>query len=161
LGQQEPDAWTIHLEDTLRAGRGLCNEELSALLCQKVPSESRNGAVGAQARGKVIKQEMAPGHSRKRCCFVDFLNTGPRWRRCAAKSARFKRIRRISNIAVIEILVKDGQPAARSGFTWRTASWSFSCQGGDSRGGGDQALRNSFGEHDARPTPSHSGPAPT
>ena len=24
-----------------------------------------------------IKQEMAPGHSVKRCCYVDFLNTGP------------------------------------------------------------------------------------
>ncbi len=37
LGQQEPDHWTIHLEDTLRAGRGLCNEELSALVCEAGP----------------------------------------------------------------------------------------------------------------------------
>src|SRR3972149_2208761 len=37
LGQQEPDEWTIHLEDTLKAGRGLCTEELSALLCREGP----------------------------------------------------------------------------------------------------------------------------
>ena len=34
LGEQEPDSWQKHLEDTLEAGRGLCNEELSAILCE-------------------------------------------------------------------------------------------------------------------------------
>ncbi len=57
-----------------------------------------------------IKQEMAPGHSVKRCCYVDFLNTGP------AVAATLRRkvseiaaIRRISNLAVVEILVRDGR----------------------------------------------------
>ena len=80
LGQQEPDHWRIHLEDTIKAGRGLCNEPLSALLCQEGPKRilemEQWGTRWAREDGH-IKQEMAPGHSRKRCCYVDFLNTGP------------------------------------------------------------------------------------
>jgi succinate dehydrogenase/fumarate reductase flavoprotein subunit len=57
-----------------------------------------------------IKQEMAPGHSRRRCCYVDFLNTGP----AVAATLRRKvgeisEIRRISNVTIIEIVTKDGR----------------------------------------------------
>ena len=112
LGQQEPDHWTTHLEDTLRAGRGLCNEELAALVCEVGPERIVEmeswGTRWAREDGH-IKQEMAPGHSRRRCCYVDFLNTGP----AVAATLRRKvgeipEIRRISNLAVIEILVHDG-----------------------------------------------------
>ena len=113
LGQQEPDSVTLHLEDTLRAGRGLCNEELAALLCEDGPQRilemERWGTRWARESGH-IKQEMAPGHSVKRCCYVDFLNTGP------AVAATLRRkvseipaIRRVSNLAVVEILTHDGQ----------------------------------------------------
>ena len=113
LGQQEPDHWTLHLEDTLRAGRGLCNEELAALVCeagpQRIVEMESWGTRWAREEGH-IKQEMAPGHSRRRCCYVDFLNTGP----AVAATLRRKvseipEIRRISNLAVIEILVHEGR----------------------------------------------------
>ena len=113
IGQQEPDDWTIHFEDTLRAGRGLCDEELSALLCEDGPKRilemEQWGTRWAREDGH-IKQEMAPGHSRRRCCYVDFLNTGP----AVAATLRRKvgeisEIRRLSNIAVIEIITKDGR----------------------------------------------------
>jgi len=112
LGQQEPDAWSIHLEDTLKAGRGLCNEELSALLCREGPERilemAEWGTRWAREDGH-IKQEMAPGHSRKRCCYVDFLNTGPAVAATLRrKVGEIQAIRRISNIAVVEVLVKDG-----------------------------------------------------
>ena len=113
LGQQEPDHWTIHLEDTLRAGRGLCNEELSALVCEAGPKrilEMESWGTRWAREGAHIKQEMAPGHSRRRCCYVDFLNTGP----AVAATLRRKlseipEIRRISNVTVIEILVHEGR----------------------------------------------------
>lgn len=113
LGQQEPDHWTIHLEDTLRAGRGLCNEELSALVCEAGPKrilEMKSWGTRWAREDAHIKQEMAPGHSRRRCCYVDFLNTGP----AVAATLRRKlseipEIRRISNITVIEILVHEGR----------------------------------------------------
>jgi succinate dehydrogenase/fumarate reductase flavoprotein subunit len=57
-----------------------------------------------------IKQELAPGHSRKRCCYVDFLNTGPAVAATLRrKVSEIQEIRRISNLAVIEILVRDGR----------------------------------------------------
>jgi succinate dehydrogenase/fumarate reductase flavoprotein subunit len=57
-----------------------------------------------------IKQEMAPGHSRKRCCYVDFLNTGPAVAATLRrKVSEISAVRRISNIAVTEVLVRDGR----------------------------------------------------
>jgi succinate dehydrogenase/fumarate reductase flavoprotein subunit len=113
LGEQERDSVQLHFKDTLNAGRGLCNEELAYLLCEDGPKRIREmaewGTRWAREDGH-IKQEMAPGHSVKRCCYVDFLNTGP------AVAATLRRkvsevtaIRRISNLAVLEILVRAGQ----------------------------------------------------
>ncbi len=113
LGEQEADDCVIHLQDTLAAGRGLCDEELSRLLCDEAPARIRElekwGTRWAREDGH-LKQETAPGHSRKRCCYVDFLNTGPAvaatLRRKVSETAG---IRRISNVAVVEIVVKDGR----------------------------------------------------
>jgi succinate dehydrogenase/fumarate reductase flavoprotein subunit len=115
LGQQEPDSVTLHLDDTLNAGRGLCNEALAALLCGEGPARilemEQWGTRWARANG-CIKQEHAPGHSVKRCCYVDFLNTGP----AVAATLRRKvsdcsQIRRLSNLAVVEIVVRDAGAA--------------------------------------------------
>jgi succinate dehydrogenase/fumarate reductase flavoprotein subunit len=113
LGEQEPDSVSLHLEDTLKAGRGLCNEELSTLLCEDGPQRIREmeawGTRWARENGH-IKQEMAPGHSVKRCCYVDFLNTGPAVAATLRrKVSEIETIRRISNIAVVEIVVSDGR----------------------------------------------------
>jgi len=112
LGQQEPDHWTLHLEDTLKAGRGLCNEELAALVCETGPErifEMESWGTRWAREDNHIKQEVAPGHNRRRCCYVDFLNTGP----AVAATLRRKvgeipEIRRISNLAIIEIVVCEG-----------------------------------------------------
>src|SRR5499426_4336450 len=111
IGQQEPDDWKIHLADTIQAGRGLCDEELSALLCEDGPKRilemEQWGTRWARENGH-IKQEMAPGHSVKRCCYVDFLNTGPAVAATLRrKVAELAAIRRLSNLAVVEILVRD------------------------------------------------------
>ena len=113
IGQQEPDDWTIHLADTIRAGRGLCNEELSALLCQEGPKRilemEQWGTRWARENGH-IKQEIAPGHSCRRCCYVDFLNTGPAVAATLRrKVSEISEIRRMSNVPVIEIVTKDGR----------------------------------------------------
>src|SRR5688572_11063592 len=113
LGQEEPDDCATHLKDTLEAGRGLCNEELSALLCfggpERILEMQEWGTRWARA-GERVRQEIAPGHSRKRCCYVDFLNTGP------AVAATLRRkvselvaMRRLSNIAVVDLVIKDGR----------------------------------------------------
>ena len=119
LGHEEPDDCATHLRDTLEAGRGLCNEELSALLCydgpQRILEMQEWGTRWARA-GERIRQELAPGHSRKRCCYVDFLNTGP------AVAATLRRkvsevaaIRRLSNIAVVDVVIKNGRAVGAVG----------------------------------------------
>src|ERR1700737_3351206 len=69
LGEAEPDGPELHLRDTLAAGRGLCNENLSALLCEGSPKRIRelegwrvNWA--RQENGKINKVK-AHGHSGK------------------------------------------------------------------------------------------------
>src|SRR5258707_1128788 len=37
IGSEEPDHWSHHFDDTVRAGRGLCNEVLARLLCEEGP----------------------------------------------------------------------------------------------------------------------------
>jgi succinate dehydrogenase/fumarate reductase flavoprotein subunit len=113
LGQEEPDDCATHLRDTLEAGRGLCNEELAELLCYDGPErilEMEEWGTRWARAGDRIRQEIAPGHSRKRCCYVDFLNTGP------AVAATLRRkvseldpIRRLSNIAVVDVIIEDGR----------------------------------------------------
>jgi succinate dehydrogenase/fumarate reductase flavoprotein subunit len=119
LGQEEPDDWATHLKDTLEAGRGLCNEELSALLCYDGPERILEmeewGTRWARADGR-IKQEIAPGHSRKRCCYVDFLNTGPAVAATLRrKVSEFDAIRRLSNIAVVDLIIEDGRAVGAVG----------------------------------------------
>ena len=63
LGQQEPDSVALHLDDTLKAGRGLCNEALAELLCAQGPKRILEmeswGTRWAREQGH-IKQETAP-----------------------------------------------------------------------------------------------------
>jgi succinate dehydrogenase/fumarate reductase flavoprotein subunit len=80
LGSETPDHWSHHYEDTLAAGRGLCNEPLAQLLCEDGPACIRamdDWGVGWARKDGRIAQAMAPGHDRPRCVYVDFLNTGP------------------------------------------------------------------------------------
>jgi succinate dehydrogenase/fumarate reductase flavoprotein subunit len=113
IGHEEPDDWTLHLEDTLEAGRGLCDEPLAAMVCERGPERilemDRWGTRWARENGH-IKQVTAPGHRRKRCCYVDFLSTGPAvagtLRRQVSTSDA---IRRVSNLAIVRICVSGGR----------------------------------------------------
>jgi len=121
LGQEEPDDCATHLRDTLEAGRELCNEELAELLCYDGPArilEMEGWGTRWARAGDRIRQEIAPGHSRKRCCYVDFLNTGP------AVAATLRRkvsevaaIRRLSNIAVVDLIIEDGRAVGAIGLS--------------------------------------------
>ena len=113
VGHQEPDHWTHHLADTLEAGRGLCNEELAAILCEEAPIrilEMDEWKVGWARENGRMTQVTAPGHQIPRCCYVDFLNTGPAVARTLrGEVAQRDGITRVSGLAVIEIVVRDGR----------------------------------------------------
>jgi succinate dehydrogenase/fumarate reductase flavoprotein subunit len=114
LGEAEPDSPSLHLADTLEAGRGLCNEALAALLCEGSPIRIRElgswGVNWARADGGNFSQVKAPGHNRKRCVYVDYLATGAAI--CATlrnKVSRDDAVRRLSNATITDIVVHDGE----------------------------------------------------
>ena len=112
LGDEEPDSWEKHLEDTLEAGRGLCNEELSGILCREAIDRIRemdDWKVGWARKDGNITGVMAPGHSVPRCVYVDFLNTGPAVAKCLrTQVARADTVMRVSGLAINDVVVKDG-----------------------------------------------------
>ena len=112
LAEQEPDTWEDHLADTLAAGRGLCDATLAEVLCRAAPERMREmdgwGVGWARTDGH-IRQVTAPGHGRRRCCYVDFLNTGPAVAGTLRKRVgRTAGIRALSNVAITDLMVKDG-----------------------------------------------------
>ena len=120
IGHEEPDHWTDHLQDTLAAGRELCDENLARLLCENGPARIFEmdgwGAHWARGTDDRIRQVKAPGHGRARCCYVDFLNTGPGVAGTLRRQvATLGSVRRLSNVAVTEIVVVDGRAAGAVG----------------------------------------------
>ena len=126
LSEEEPDTWEDHLADTLAAGRGLCDEALAEVLCRSAPERLREmdgwGVGWARAGGPAgrpgpIRQVMAPGHRRPRCCYVDFLNTGPAVAGTLRKRVgRTEGVRAFGNVAVTDLVVQDGSVRGALGF---------------------------------------------
>lgn len=122
LGEEVPDRWEYHLADTLTAGRGLCDSNLAALVCEHGPAEIRQldeWRVGwARKPDGTIKQAFAPGHDRARCVYVDFLSTGP----AVAKTLRGRVLRqdnvtRIGDLYIADLVVHDGAVTGAVGFS--------------------------------------------
>ena len=124
LGEAEPDSVDDHLEDTLEAGRGLCNPALAALLCEEGPTRIRemdSWRVGWAREDGHIAQVAAPGHKRRRCCYVDILNTGPAVAATLRRRiARVDAIRRVSGLVVTDPVLADGRLAGAVGFDIET-----------------------------------------
>jgi len=113
LAEESDDDWRWHLADTLDAGRGLCDETLAGVLCEEAPVRIREMGewqVGwARRDNGRIAQVTAPGHSRPRCCYVDFLNTGPAVAATLRRQlSRIETIRRVSNLLVTDLVTVDG-----------------------------------------------------
>jgi succinate dehydrogenase / fumarate reductase flavoprotein subunit len=113
LGDKTADHWQHHLADTLAAGRSLCDERLSAMVCEDAPARIRemdDWGVGWAREGNHIAQVQAPGHDRPRCVYVDVLSTGPAVSRTLrTRLNQVPEIRRIGDLAIVDIAVADGQ----------------------------------------------------
>jgi succinate dehydrogenase / fumarate reductase flavoprotein subunit len=115
LGAETPDHWSHHLDDTLEAGRGLCDERLARLLCEDGPDCIRQmdeWGIGWARKDGHIAQAFAPGHDRPRCVYVDFLNTGP----AVSKTlrgvvTRSKGIRKAGDLLIVDLIRHDGEVA--------------------------------------------------
>ncbi len=115
LGSETPDHWSHHYDDTLAAGRGLCDERLARLLCEEGPECIREmdawGVGWARKDGRIV-QAFAPGHDRARCVYVDFLNTGP----AVSKTlrgviTRTKGIRKAGDLLIVDLVCQNGEVA--------------------------------------------------
>ena len=119
LGEQCPDHWEYHLADTLKAGRGLCDPALAQLLCENAPLRIREldaWKIGWARENGHLKQALAPGHDRARCVYVDFLNTGPAVSRTLrAQLNRIDGIRRIGDVLITDIVVREGEAVGAVG----------------------------------------------
>ncbi len=119
VGEWAPDHWTHHFADTVAAGRGLCNERLSAILCEEAPIRIREmdgWKVGWAREDGRMRAVMAPGHHIPRCVYVDFLNTGPAVAKTLrTRVARGSGIRRVSGLSILDLVVHDGRVAGALG----------------------------------------------
>src|SRR4051812_34678337 len=113
LGSETPDHWSFHYNDTLEAGRGLCDERLARLLCKEGPAcirEMENWGIGWARKDGRITQAFAPGHDRPRCAYVDFLNTGPAVSKTLRGAVtRSKGIRKAGDLVVVDLVQAGGE----------------------------------------------------
>src|SRR6195256_1629941 len=113
LGSETPDHWNFHYNDTLQAGRGLCDERLAQLLCEEGPAcirEMEEWGIGWARKDGRITQAFAPGHDRPRCVYVDFLNTGPAVSKTLRGAVtRSKGIRKAGDLVVVDLVQAGGE----------------------------------------------------
>ena len=86
LGAEAPDHWSHHYQDTLTAGRGLCNEALARLLCEEGPDcirEMDAWGVGWARKNGHITQAFAPGTTARAASMSTFSTPARRSRRRA------------------------------------------------------------------------------
>jgi succinate dehydrogenase / fumarate reductase, flavoprotein subunit len=125
LGEEVPDAPRHHYDDTIAAGRGLCDERLTRLLCEEAPACIREldaWGVGWARKDNHITATTAPGHDRARCVYVDFINTGPAVSKTLRTvMARNKDIGKAGDICITDLVAgSDGEIAGAVG--WHVGS---------------------------------------
>ena len=113
IGEETPDDWQHHYDDTIAAGRGLCDEPLAQLLCEDAPEcirELDHWGVGWARKDGHITATMAPGHDRPRCVYVDFINTGPAMSKTLRTvMARNPNIRKAGDLCIVDLVSRDGE----------------------------------------------------
>jgi succinate dehydrogenase / fumarate reductase, flavoprotein subunit len=113
LGEETPDDPRHHYDDTIKAGRGLCDETLAQLLCEDGPAcirELDHWGVGWARKDGHITATQAPGHDRPRCVYVDFINTGPAVSKTLRTAmARNPSIRKAGDLCIVDLVVGDGE----------------------------------------------------
>ncbi len=112
LGEETPDDWRHHYDDTIAAGRGLCDEPLAQLLCEQAPAcirELDRWGVGWARKDGHITATTAPGHDRPRCVYVDFINTGPAVSKTLRTvMARNGMIRKAGDLCIADLITSGG-----------------------------------------------------
>jgi succinate dehydrogenase / fumarate reductase flavoprotein subunit len=121
LGEEVPDDPSHHYENTIAAGRGLCDEKLARLLCEDAPDcirELDHWGVGWARKDGHITATTAPGHDRPRCVYVDFINTGP----AVSKTLRTviardgANVRKAGDLCIVDLITREGEVTGAAGW---------------------------------------------
>ena len=120
LGEEVPDNPRHHYDDTIAAGRGLCDEALAQFLCEQAPDCIREldaWGVGWARKDNHITAAQAPGHDRPRCVYVDFINTGPAVSKTLRTvMARNPDIRKAGDICIADLVADGGEVVGAVGW---------------------------------------------
>jgi succinate dehydrogenase / fumarate reductase flavoprotein subunit/fumarate reductase (CoM/CoB) subunit A len=121
LGAAEPDSPELHAEDTLAGARGLGDAAVIDAICARGPEAIREvegyGAPWARTADGRYAQVFAPGHSRKRCVYVDVLRTGEATSQ-ALRSVirRDPNVTRLANVMLTKLALDGGRVTGALGF---------------------------------------------
>jgi succinate dehydrogenase/fumarate reductase flavoprotein subunit len=112
MGAAEPDSVELHAEDTWIGSRDLGERPIIDVICGRGPELIRElegyGANWARTPDGAYSQVFAPGHSRKRCVYVDVLRTGDAVSQALRSVVRRDgNVVRLSNVMLTK-LAKDG-----------------------------------------------------
>ena len=125
LGAAEPDTVDVHAEDTLVGSRELGDPALIAAVCERGPEVIREiegyGANWARTADGRYAQVFAPGHSRRRCVYIDVLRTGEGTSQALRGAiARDPHITRLSNVMLTSLARSGGSVVGALGFAVET-----------------------------------------
>lgn len=112
MSAAEPDSVELHAEDTWIGSRDLGDRSIIDAICTRGPELIRElegyGCNWARTSDGAYSQVFAPGHSRKRCVYVDVLRTGDAVSQALRQAVRRDgNVVRLSNVMLTK-LAKDG-----------------------------------------------------
>jgi len=121
LGEAEEDHPDIHFADTMKGSRGMADPRIVKAIVDRGPELIREvegyGVKWARTADGSHSQVVAPGHSRKRCVYVDILNTGGATtaglRKAIWKDAA---IERLKNVMITKLVIENGAVVGAVGF---------------------------------------------
>ena len=125
LGAAEPDSPELHAADTLAGSRELGDPALIEAICARAPEVIREvegyGAHWARAADGDYAQVFAPGHSRKRCVYIDVLSTGKGTSQALRSAiAHDSQIVRLPNVMLTTLARSGGAVVGALGFAIET-----------------------------------------
>ena len=137
LGDETPDHWTHHYQDTLTAGRGLCNEALARLLCEEGPACIREmdawGVGWARKDGQITRPSRRATTGRAASMWI----SSTPGRRCRSTLRgvvnKTKAIARAGDLCVVDLIKADGEVDRRGRLARRLRRAGDDLRQGDDR----------------------------
>lgn len=122
LGDAEEDSPDIHFKDTMEGSRGMADPAIVRAIVDEGPRVIRDlddyGVRWAKTPEGSFSQVVSPGHSRKRCVYVDILNTGGATSTALRKWIwKDEKITRLKNVMITRLVKQDGRVIGAVGFS--------------------------------------------